>query len=129
MADNRRNNSSGIILLFLMFVFFSFFQREKDKSASNPPSVIPNTNIYGLQAIQGPTVTTPIVDFNWIHNLNTKFAFLDCISGGQFNFDKLISSYFSSYQHNSLFENPIIGLFFLQKIPEQGKEDEIPSVS
>ncbi len=112
-----------------MIVFFSFFQREKDKRASTPLSVIPNTNIYSLQAIIGPTVSTPIVDYFYTHNLNTKFAFLDCIPGGQINFDKLISSYYCSYQHNFLFENPIIGLFFLQKVPEQGKEDEILSAS
>lgn len=129
MADNRRNNSSGFIILFLMIVFLSFIQREKDKSASTPPSVIPNTNIYGLQAIIGPAVSTPGIDLNWINTLNAKFTCLDCTSSREIIFNKLISIYFSSCQLKFLFKNPSIGLIFPQKVPEQEKEDDLLSVS
>ena len=131
MVDNRRNNSSGIIILFLMFVFFSFIHEEKERQitrTTTQSSVISYTNSSG-QAIIGPTISVPGINFFWTITLNAKFACVDCASSREFIFNNLVSSCFSSCQLKFLFKNPIIGLFFLQKVPEQGKEDDIPSIT
>ncbi|MCX6286661.1 MAG: hypothetical protein NTY96_06060 [Bacteroidetes bacterium] len=129
MVDNKRNSSSGIFVLLLMIVFFSFFQREKDKDTEIAPSVISNTNSSGLQAIIGPTISTTGIDIYWINTRNAKFACLDCTSSREFIFNNLISSYFNSCQLKVLFNNPIIGSILPQKVPEQGKEDDILSIT
>jgi hypothetical protein len=128
MDDNRKNSSSGIIILFLMFVFFSFIQGEKERqitgTATHSP-VISDAAGSGLQAIINPAISTPGTDIYRINTLHAKCACLDCTSGREFVFNNLVSSSFSSCQLKFHFRSPIIGLFFLQKVPEQGKEDDI----
>ena len=132
MDDNRRNSSSGIIILFLMFVFFSFIQGEKERQITGTTTqspVISDATGSGLQAIINPTVSTPGIDIYRINTLHAKCACLDCTSGREFVFNNLVSSSFSSCQLKFHFRNPIISLFFLQKVPEQGKEDDILSIT
>jgi hypothetical protein len=131
MVDNRRNSSSGIIILFLIFVFFSFLHEEKERQitkTTTQSSVISNTNSSD-QAIIGPTISAPGLNLFWTSTLNAKFAFVDCTSSREFIFNNLVSSSFSSCQLKFHFRNPIISLFFLQKVPEQGKEEDILSIT
>ena len=129
MVDSRRNTSSGIFVLVLMIVFFSFFQREKDKHNETTQSVISYTNSSSLQAIIVPEISSPGTDIFWIKKLNTKFTCLDYDSGREFSLNELISSCYNSYQIEFHSNNPVIGLIFPQKVPEQGKEDDIPSIT
>jgi len=124
MAENKRNSISGILLLFLMVVFFSFLQKEKARDTIITSSVISNMISAGLQAIIVPTIPTPGKDLQWVDKPGTKITNPDCISNREVIFNHLISGYFNSYQLKFLFTNPLIGLIFPQKIPEQGKEDD-----
>ena len=129
MVDSRRNTSSGIFVLVLMIVFFSFFQREKDKHNETTQSVISYTNSSSLQAIIVPEISSPGTDIFWIKKLNTKFTCLDYDSSREISLNELISSCYNSYQLEFHSNNPVIGLIFPQKVPEQGKEDDIPSIT
>ena len=129
MDDSRRNTSPGIFVLVLMIVFFSFFQREKDKHNETAQSVISYTNSSGLQTIISPEISSPGTDIFWIKKLNTKFTCLDYDSGREVILNELISSCYKSYQLEFHSNNPVIGLIFPQKVPEQGKEDDIPSIT
>ncbi len=129
MVDNRRNSSSGIIILFLMFVFFSLIHEEKERQITGTAahsSVITYTNNSGIQAMIGPSISTPGTGFYWINPHHVKFACPDCMPGREIIFNHLIASYFNSILVKS--SNPIIGIFFLQKVPEQGKDDDLPSI-
>ena len=128
MVEIRRNTSSGIFVLVLMFVFFSFFQREKDKHNETTQSVISYTNSSSLQAIIVPEISSPGTDIFWINKLNTKFTYLDYDSGREFSLNEFISSCYNSYQLEFHSNNPVIGLIFPQKVPEQGTEDDILSI-
>lgn len=110
-----------------MIVFFSFFQREKDKHNETTQSVISYTNSSNLQAIIVPEISSPGTDLFWIKKFNTKFTCLDYDSGREFSLNELISSCYNSYQLEFHSNNPVIGLIFPQKVPEQGNEDDIPS--
>lgn len=112
-----------------MIIFLSFFQKEKDKNSGIVTSIISISNNSNLQAIIGPTISTPESGFHPINTNNAKVACLDCCSNREFIFHNLISSYFHSSQDKLLFNNPVIGLIFPQKVPDQGKEDNIPSIT
>jgi len=128
MVDSRRNTNAGIFVLVLMIVFFSFFQREKDKHNETVQSVISCTNCSGLQTIIVPEISSPGTDLFWIKKLNTKFTCLDYDSGREIILNELISSCYISYQLEFHSNNPIISLLFPQKVPEQGKKDDIRSI-
>ena len=129
MIDSRRNTSSSIFVLVLIIVFFSFLQREKDKQYETAQSVISYTNNSSLQAIMVPEISSPGTDIFWIKKLNTKFTCLDFDSGRELVINELISSCYNSYHLEFHSNNPVIGLIFPQKVPEQGKEDDIPSIT
>lgn len=129
MVDSRRNTSSGIFVLVLMIVFFSFFQREKDKRNETTQSVISYTNSSSLQAIIVPEISSPGTDIFWIKKLNTKFTCLDYDSGRELILNELISSCYNSYQLELHSNNPIIGLIFPQKVPEQGNDDDVLTIT
>jgi hypothetical protein len=129
MGDSRRNTSSGIFVLVLMIVFFSFFQREKDKHNETIQSVISYTNSLSLQAIIVHEISSPRADIFWIKKLNTKFTYLDYDSSRELVLNDLISNCYNSYQLEFHSNNPIVSLFLLQKVPEQGKEDDILSIT
>jgi hypothetical protein len=132
MVDNKRNSSSGILVLILLIFFFSIAYREKETHTrvnAMPSSIISDTNGSGLQAIIGTATRTPGTDFSRVSPIAAKIAGMDCPAGREFRFNNLLSRCFSSCQLNVLPEQPIIGFVFLQKIPEQGKDDDIPSVS
>lgn len=112
-----------------MIVFFSFFQREKDKHNETTQSVISYKNNSSLQAIIIPEISSPGTDIFWIKKLNTKFSCLDYDSGRALVLNELISSCYNSYQIEFHSNNPVIGLIFPQKVPEQGKKDDIPSIT
>jgi hypothetical protein len=129
MVDRRRNTSSGIFVLVLMIGFFSFFQREKDKHTETTQSVISYTNSSSLHAIIVPEISSPGTDIFWIKKLKTKFTGLDFDSGKELILNKFISSCYNSYQIEFHSNIPVLGLIFPQKVPEQGKEDNIPSIT
>jgi hypothetical protein len=126
MRDNRSNTSSGIFVLVLMIVFFSLFQREKDKHNETTQSVISNANSSCLQAIIVPEISSP--DLFWIKKLNTKFTYFDYKSSRELVLNELTSSRYNSHQFEFHFNNPVIGLIFPQKVPEQGNDD-LPSIA
>lgn len=128
MGDNRRNTSSGIFVLVLMIVFISFFQRDKDKHNETTQSVTSYTNSSSLQAIIVPEISSPGIDIFWIKKLNTKFTRLEYDSGRELVLNELISSCYNSHQLEFHSNNPVIGLIFPQKVPEQGNDDGIPSI-
>ena len=131
MGDDRRNSSSGINILLLMFVFFSFIHEEKERQITRTAihsSVISNPN-SSIQAIIGPAISVPGINLFRTSTLNAKFACVDCTSGREFIFKNFLSCSFSSCQLKFRFRNPIISLFLLQKVPEQGKEDDILSIT
>lgn len=128
MGDNRRNTSSGIFVLALMIVFISFFQRDKDKHNETTQSVTSYTNSSSLQAIIVPEISSPGIDIFWIKKLNTKFTRLEYDSGRELVLKELISSCYNSHQLEFHSNNPVIGLIFPQKVPEQGNDDGIPSI-
>jgi len=129
MGDNRRNTSSGIFILVLMIVFFSFFQREKDKQNETAQSVISYTNSSSLQAIIVPEISSPGTDIFWIKKLNTKFTYLDYDSSRELVLNELISNCYNSHQLEFHSNNPVIGLIFPQKVPEQGNDDDVLSIT
>jgi hypothetical protein len=111
-----------------MIVFISFFQKEKDKHHETAQSVITYTNNSSFQAIMVPEISSPGTDIFWIKKLNTKFPCFDFDSGRELVLNKLISSCYNSYQLEFHSNNPVIGLIFPQKVPEQGNTDDIPSI-
>ncbi len=129
MGDNRRNISPGIFLLVLLIVFISFFQREKDKHNETTQSVISYTNSSSLQAIIVPEISSPGTDIFWIKRINTKFTCLDYDVGREIMINGLISSCYNSYQLEFHSNNLVIGLIFPQKVPEQGNDDDVPSIT
>jgi hypothetical protein len=129
MGDSRRNISSGIFLLVLMIVFISFFQRDKDKHSETTQSVISYTNSSSLQAIIVPEISNLGADIFWIKKLNTKFTYLDYDSGREIVLNELISKCYNSHQFEFHANNPVIGLIFPQKIPEQGNDEDVLSIT
>ena len=129
MGDNRRNTSSGIFILVLMIVFISFFQREKDKHYETIQSVIPYAHSSSLQAILVPEISSPGTDIFWIKKLNTNFTNLDYDSSRELVLNELISSYYNSHQLEFHSNNPVIGLILPQKVPEQGNDDDVLSIT
>jgi hypothetical protein len=131
MGEYRRNSSACFIILFLMFVFFSFIHEEKERQITGTAaksSVISNINCSG-QAIISATISAPEINVFQTSPFNFKFTGFGCPSGREFIFNNLLSFTISSCQLKIFFRNPIIGLFFLQKVPEQGKEDDILSIT
>ena len=129
MVNSRRNTSSGIFVLVLIIVFFSFFQREKDKHNEPTQSVISYIQNYSLQAIVVPANTSPGADIFWIKKLTTKFTYLDYDSGRELVLNEIISSCYNSHHLEFHSNNPVIGLIFPQKVPEQGNDDDVPSIT
>jgi hypothetical protein len=129
MGESRRNTSSGLFVLVLMIVFFSFFQREKDKRNETTQSIHSYTNSSSLQAIIVPEISSPGTDLLWIKKLNAKFPCLDYDSGRGLILNELISSCYNSHQLEFHSTKPVIGLIFPQKVPEQGNDDDVPSIT
>lgn len=130
MGDNRRNSSSGIIILFLMFVFFSFIHEEKERQISRTATQSPgisNPDRSG-QAIICPAFSDAAINLFRTGPLNVKYSWSDCTSGRELIINNLYSSSFSSCQHKSHFRNPNLSLFLLQKVPDQGKEEDSLSI-
>jgi hypothetical protein len=127
MVENRRNNSAGILVLFLMFFFFSFLQSEKERQITGSAthvSVIPDQYNPGNQAIVGPATAAPEIVFIRINHINTKFINPELWSEGKDLYNNLTARFFSSSRFKFPFEKPVICMVSLQKIPEQGNEDE-----
>ncbi len=132
MVDNRRNSNSGIFVLLLMFILLSFLHEKKESKITGTTMhscVIPGINGSGLQAIPNPAISAPGINLFRTSTLNTKCAYVDCTSSREFIFNKLVSSYFSCCQLKFHYRNPILSLFFLRKVPGQGKEDDIVSIT
>ena len=131
MADRNRNNSPGILLLFLVIVFFSVFQSVQEKHFKGSLAVlsVSSGNRFDVQAIIGPTASTPETVFYRINTVSAKYTCTPCACGREFIFNKLISSYCCACQHKFLFNKPVVSSFSLQKVPEQGKEDDLLPLS
>lgn len=113
-----------------MIVFFSFFQKEKDPDNSATRAVISHTNSSTLQAVAGPAITVPPADFYRISPFHSNFT---CpgygLPGMEQGSENLLTGHHSLSQLNHPLNHPVITLFFLQKIPEQGGEDDLPVLS
>jgi hypothetical protein len=129
MVDSRRNISAGLFILVLMIVFFSLLQREKDKHNETTQSVISYTNNSSLQVIIVHEISSPGTDIFWIKKLNTKFIYFDYDSSRELVLNELISSCYNSHQLKFHSNNPVIGLIFPQKVPEQGNDDDVLSIT
>jgi hypothetical protein len=131
MDDSRRNSSSGIIIFFLMFIFFSFVHEEKERQITK--TTAHSSDISGPNnsclAIFGQATSVPGINFFQTSILNAKFTCLNCISGREFVVNNLVSTSLNSGQFKFHFRKPMISLFFLQKVPEQGKEDDLLSIA
>ncbi len=128
MGDNRRNTSSGIFLLVLAIVFISFFQKEKDKHDETAQSVISYSNSSSFQAIMVPEISSPGTDIIRIKKPDTKFPCPDYYSGREIVLNELICCCYNSHQFEFHANNPVIGLIFPQKVPEQGNDDDVLSI-
>jgi hypothetical protein len=129
MADSKKDTGSGIFILVLMIVFISFFQGEKDKHKEATPLDFSSANNSSLQAIVVPEISSPGTDILRINKLNKKYTCSDYDSDRKLVLDELISSGYNSYQLKCHSKKPVIGLIFRQKVPEQGTEDDILSIS
>lgn len=128
MVENKRNNSSVILVLSLMFVFFSFIRSEREKNtpeSSISSIVISLANNSSPQAIVVPVISTPEISYYCINTSNGKYTFPDCTTSREIIVNKQNFSHFCSCRLKFLSKKPIIGITFLQKVPEQEKEDEI----
>lgn len=128
MAENNRNNWSGIFIVFLVILFFSFFQGDKEGHATGRPgssAELRDLTGPGLQAIAGLSTSAPESAFNWLKSTNAKFFLTGLNRERESVFSKIISSCFNFCQTRALFQRPTIGLIFLQKIPEQGTDDDL----
>jgi hypothetical protein len=110
-----------------MFVFFSFIHEEKERqitrTATQSPVISNTTN--SSPAIIGPEISSQGKNLFWTRTLKAKFACMDWTPGRKFIWNNLVSDSLLLFQHRFHFRNPIICFFFLRKIPEQGKEDDI----
>ncbi|HSN49712.1 MAG TPA: hypothetical protein VLR52_00675 [Bacteroidales bacterium] len=128
MTDSRRNNLSGILILFFMIFIFTFLHRDKDEprpESSVSSYSLTGTGDSGLQSISAPATSIPDISFCRINPVNEKFVCTGFTSNREFNFNNQNSGYFNSCKLNFLPDKPAISLLFLQKIPEQGNEDDI----
>ena len=128
MVDGNRNIKSGLLVLVLMIFFFSWLQREKDKHNETNQSVISNFYISNHQAIIGPEISSHGPDFFCLKKLSPKNPYPDCHAPGVLTLNKLISRCNTSHQGTFHSNNPIIGLFSPQKVPDQGNDD-LPSLT
>jgi len=127
MSENRRNSSSVILFIALMIVLFSFVHREKEKKfteSSFSPVVLSVANISGTQAIIAPATTIPEINSCPLNMMNGNFTFPECTSGREFIFENQLFRQFCSCRLKFLSDNPVIGVTFLQKIPDQEKNDD-----
>ena len=127
MINNRRNSSSGIIILFLMFFFFSFIHEEKERQVERSAiqsSVITDLNSPG-QAITGPTISATEVNYFLTSSSVAKFVCLESTSIRESFFSNFVSSSFNTIDVKFQFRNLTTSLFLLQKVPEQGMDDDI----
>ncbi len=128
MVDGNRNIKSGLLVLVLMIFFFSWLQREKDKHNETNQSVISISYISNHQAIIVPEISNHGPDFFCIKKLNPKNPYPDCHTPGVLTLNKPISRCNTSHQVIVCSNNPIIGLFSPQKVPEKGNDDDILSI-
>jgi len=128
MINYRRNSASGIIILFFLFFMLTFIHKgqERQNTRPNPSSVISDLNSSG-HAIVSHSISVQGINLFRI-TPNSKVAYLDFISGRELIFNNLVSSSYNSCRIKFQSGNPI-QVFFLQKIPEQGKEDDIVSIA
>lgn len=112
-----------------MIIFFSLFQKENDRHNETAQSVISYPNISTLQAIIVPEISSPGTDLLWIKKLTTKFTYLGYDSGRELVLNELISCCYNSLQLEFHSTNPVVCLIFPQKVPEQGNDDDVPSIT
>jgi hypothetical protein len=127
MNETKHNYLSGTFLIVLMFVFFSFLHSEKERQTVRGTMhhfVASDVYASGLQAISGPEISTPQNSQYPLTPVFVNGACLDCIPGCESVYNKQVSCFFSSSRFKFPFEKPVIGLVFLRKIPEQGKDDD-----
>ena len=132
MIENKRNSSSVILVISLMIVFFSLIHSEREKNipeSSISSIVIPSANISSPQAIITPVTLTPEISYYWINTNNGKYTFPDYTISREIIVKKQNFSHFCSCRLKLLSKKPIIGITFLQKVPEQEKEDDILPVT
>jgi hypothetical protein len=132
MVENKRNSSSVILVISLMFVFFSFVHSEREKNipgSSISSIVISSANNSSPQAIVVPATSTPEISFSRINTSNGKYIFPDCIASREIIVNKQLFSHFCLCRLKFLSKKPIIGITFLQKVPQQEKEDDILPVT
>jgi hypothetical protein len=132
MTGNRRNSSSGIMVLFLVFVFFSLIHLGKERQITRTathPSAFSDTHSARFQANIAPAPSAPGIDIHRINTLKAKFASMFSLSGREFAFNHPASGSLNSYHRKFHFRNPILCFFSLQKVPEQGTNDDLPSLA
>jgi hypothetical protein len=127
MEVNKRNSSSGILILFMLFFLFSLIHKERESSVTGDTiksSVITDINSPG-QAVAGPAISAPEINYFLTTSPVAKFACLECSSIRELIYNNIVSSSYSTFQFNSHSGNSLIRIFFLPKVPEQGKDDDI----
>jgi len=132
MVENKRNSSSVILVISLMFVFFSFVHSEREKNipgSSISSIVISSANNSSLQAIIVPVTSTPEISFSRINTSIGKYIFPDCTICREIIVNKQNFSHFCSCRLKFLSKKPVIGITFLQKVPQQETEDDILPVT
>lgn len=116
--------------MILMFAFFSLFLKEKDSDNLAAPAAISPTNSSTLQAVAGPAIALPAADFYRISPFSSNFTSPGCSLPGMVGgSDNPLAGYQRILQLNDHLNHPVITLFFLQKIPEQGGDDDLPVLS
>ncbi|HNY01127.1 MAG TPA: hypothetical protein PKG48_01000 [Bacteroidales bacterium] len=128
MGDNRRNITSGIFLLGLLFVFISFSQRERSSDKETTRFVISNTTSSGVQAILIPAISSPGTGIGWIKNTGSNFFSQDTGTRREILLNNQLSGCCKSCRLEFRCTRLVIGFIFPQKVPEQGNDDDIPSI-
>jgi len=131
MVENNRNRSSAILVISLIIFFFYFFHREKEKNVQECPvssSVIFEVTNSCFQAIITPATTPPEIHHCRINTVDGKDTFLGCASNRELLVHNQVSSHYLLSQLKLLSKDQIIGITFLQKVPEQEKEEDLSPV-
>jgi hypothetical protein len=131
MDEIKRNNGSLFFAIFLMIVFFSVIHIEKEKNIpehSISSAFFSSANSSNAKAIIAPTTSIPDINFCRIDIFNGKYMFPGCILSGEMIVNKLNICHFGFSRIKFLFNKPVIGLSFLQKVPGMEKSDDLPPI-
>jgi len=112
-----------------MIVFFSLLNREKAKHPETPQSVISHSYNSNLETIIIHEISNHGIDVIWFKKFGTKLTYDDYYSSRELGLNKLLCSHYTSHQVEFHSNNPIIGLIFPQKIPQQGNDDDFLSIA